>query len=88
MQGVPGVRKTTRRYPRRFADEFAASGLDVADLAEFTARWRARGGGRAVTARRARRRNRAGHRYACADGPACPSARAKFPGEHPPRWFR
>jgi hypothetical protein len=34
--------KTTRRYPRRFADEFAASGLDVADLAEFTARWRAR----------------------------------------------
>ena len=43
-----GVRKTTRRYPRRFADEFAASGLDVADLAEFTARWRAcvAGGGR------------------------------------------
>ena len=37
-----GVRKTTRRYPRRFADEFAASGLDVADLAEFTTRWRAR----------------------------------------------
>jgi excisionase family DNA binding protein len=43
-----GARKTTRRYPRRFADEFAASGLDVAELAEFTARWRARitGGGR------------------------------------------
>ena len=43
-----GATKTTRRYPRRFADEFAASGLDVADLAEFTARWRARvtGGGR------------------------------------------
>ena len=43
-----GSRKTTRRYPRRFADEFAASGLDVADLAEFTARWRTRvtGGGR------------------------------------------
>ena len=42
-----GTRKTTRRYPRRFADEFAASGLDVADLAEFTTRWRARvaGGG-------------------------------------------
>jgi excisionase family DNA binding protein len=37
-----GVRKTTRRYPRRFADEFAASGLDVADLAEFTTWWRAR----------------------------------------------
>lgn len=37
-----GTRKTTRRYPRRFADEFAASGLDVADLAEFTTRWRAR----------------------------------------------
>jgi hypothetical protein len=43
-----GSRKTTRRYPRRFADEFAASGLEVADLTEFTARWRARatGGGR------------------------------------------
>jgi excisionase family DNA binding protein len=37
-----GARKTTRRYPRRFADEFAASGLDVADLAELTTRWRAR----------------------------------------------
>ena len=37
-----GTRKTTRRYPRRFADEFAASGLDVADLAGFAARWRTR----------------------------------------------
>jgi excisionase family DNA binding protein len=37
-----GTRKTTRRFPRRFADEFAASGLDVAGLAEFAARWRAR----------------------------------------------
>jgi excisionase family DNA binding protein len=37
-----GARKTTRRFPRRFADEFAASGLDVVDLAGFAARWRAR----------------------------------------------
>jgi len=37
-----GIRKTTRRFPRRFADEFAASGLDVADLAGFAAQWRAR----------------------------------------------
>jgi hypothetical protein len=37
-----GARKTTRRYPRRFADEFAASGLEVADLAAFAAVWRAR----------------------------------------------
>ena len=37
-----GARKTTRRFPRRFADEFAASGLDTADLAAFAARWRAR----------------------------------------------
>jgi excisionase family DNA binding protein len=37
-----GTRKTTRRYPRRFADEFAASGLDTADLAAFAAAWRAR----------------------------------------------
>ena len=37
-----GTRKTTRRYPRRFADDFAASGLDVADLAAFAAQWRAR----------------------------------------------
>jgi len=35
-----GARRTTRRYPRRFADEFAASGLDVAELAEFAAVWR------------------------------------------------
>jgi len=37
-----GAFKTTRRYPRRFAEEFAASGLDVADLAAFAAAWRAR----------------------------------------------
>jgi len=37
-----GTRKTTRRYPRRFAEEFAASGLDTADLAAFAAAWRAR----------------------------------------------
>jgi excisionase family DNA binding protein len=37
-----GARKTTRRYPRRFAEEFAASGLEVADLATFAADWRAR----------------------------------------------
>jgi len=37
-----GARKTTRRYPRRFADEFAASGLDATDLAAFAAAWRAR----------------------------------------------
>jgi hypothetical protein len=37
-----GSRKTTRRYPRRFADDFAASGLDVADLAALAAAWRAR----------------------------------------------
>jgi excisionase family DNA binding protein len=37
-----GTRKTTRRYPKRFADDFAASGLDVADLAAFAAAWRAR----------------------------------------------
>ena len=37
-----GSRKTTRRYPRRFADDFAASGQDVSDLAEFATRWRAR----------------------------------------------
>ena len=36
-----GSRKTTRRYPRRFADDFAASGQDTSDLAEFAARWRA-----------------------------------------------
>ena len=37
-----GARKTTRRYPRRFAEEFAASGLEVTDLAAFAAAWRAR----------------------------------------------
>jgi len=37
-----GARKTTRRFPRQFADEQAASGLGLADLAEFTAWWRAR----------------------------------------------
>ena len=37
-----GARKTTRRYPRRFAEEFAASGLEVADLAGFAAAGRAR----------------------------------------------
>ena len=37
-----GTRKTTRRFPRRFADEFTASGLDVADLAAFAAALRAR----------------------------------------------
>jgi excisionase family DNA binding protein len=37
-----GARKTARRYPRRFAEEFAASGLEVADLAAFAAAWRAR----------------------------------------------
>ena len=37
-----GARKTTRRYPRRFAEEFAASGLDTADLAAFAAAWLSR----------------------------------------------
>jgi excisionase family DNA binding protein len=37
-----GARKTTRRFPRRFADDFAASGLEVADLAAFATAWRAR----------------------------------------------
>ena len=43
-----GKKKTTRRFPARFANDFAASGLDVADLAGFADRWRARvaGGGR------------------------------------------
>jgi excisionase family DNA binding protein len=36
------ARKTTRRYPRRFAKDFAASGLEVTDLAAFAAAWRAR----------------------------------------------
>lgn len=42
-----GARKTTRRFPRRFADDFAASGTDVADLAGFAERWRARVAGAA-----------------------------------------
>ena len=37
-----GTRKTTRRFLRRFADEFAASGLDTADLAAFADQWQAR----------------------------------------------
>ena len=37
-----GTRKTTRRFPRRFADDFAASSLDAADLAVFAAQWRVR----------------------------------------------
>jgi excisionase family DNA binding protein len=37
-----GARKTTRRFPRRFADDFAASGLDTDSLAGFAAAWRAR----------------------------------------------
>ena len=37
-----GKTKTTRRYPRRFADDFAARGQGVSDLAEFAAGWRAR----------------------------------------------
>ena len=36
-----GTRKTTRRFPRRFADDFAASGLDATGLAGFATRWRA-----------------------------------------------
>jgi excisionase family DNA binding protein len=37
-----GATQTTRRFPRRFADDFAASGTDAADLAGFAERWRAR----------------------------------------------
>ena len=37
-----GAKQTTRRFPRRFADDFAASGTDAADLAGFAERWRAR----------------------------------------------
>jgi hypothetical protein len=37
-----GKTKTTRRYPRRFADDFAASGQGTSGLAEFAAGWRAR----------------------------------------------
>ena len=36
-----GARQTTRRFPRRFADDFAASGTGAADLAGFAIRWRA-----------------------------------------------
>jgi excisionase family DNA binding protein len=42
-----GATQTTRRFPRRFADDFAASGADAADLAGFAARWRARVAGAA-----------------------------------------
>jgi excisionase family DNA binding protein len=42
-----GARQTTRRFPRRFADDFAASGTDAADLAGFAERWRARAAGAA-----------------------------------------
>ncbi|MBO0802868.1 MAG: helix-turn-helix domain-containing protein [Nocardiopsaceae bacterium] len=37
-----GNRRTTRRFPRRFADDFEASGTGTADLAGFAARWRDR----------------------------------------------
>lgn len=40
-----GATQTTRRFPRRFADDFAASGTDAADLAGFAERWRARAAG-------------------------------------------
>jgi hypothetical protein len=33
--------KTVRRFPRAYADAFVASGVDLAELAEFTARWQA-----------------------------------------------
>jgi excisionase family DNA binding protein len=36
-----GKKKTTRRFPTRFANDFAASGLGVTDLARFAAQWRA-----------------------------------------------
>ena len=53
-----GTRKTTRRYPRRFAEEFAASGLEVADLAAFAAAVAGAGHrARTVTARQPRHRN-------------------------------
>jgi excisionase family DNA binding protein len=42
-----GATQTTRRFPRRFADDFAVSGTDVADLAGFAERWRARVAGAA-----------------------------------------
>lgn len=37
-----GARQVTRRFPRRFADDFAASGAGAADLAGFAEQWRAR----------------------------------------------
>jgi excisionase family DNA binding protein len=37
-----GAKQVTRRFPRRFADDFAASGTGAADLARFAERWRAR----------------------------------------------
>jgi excisionase family DNA binding protein len=40
-----GATQVTRRFPRRFADDFAASGTGAADLARFAERWRARAGG-------------------------------------------
>jgi len=39
---APPAARTARRFPRRFADDFAASGLDLADLAAFADAWRAR----------------------------------------------
>jgi excisionase family DNA binding protein len=40
-----GATQVTRRFPRRFADDFAASGTGAADLAGFAERWRARAAG-------------------------------------------
>ena len=40
-----GAKQTTRRFPRRFADDFAASGAGTADLAGFAEWWRARTAG-------------------------------------------
>jgi excisionase family DNA binding protein len=40
-----GARQVTRRFPRQFADDFAVSGVDTADLAGFAERWRARAAG-------------------------------------------
>jgi hypothetical protein len=39
---VPRRPEDDSPVPRRFADDFAASGLDTADLAVFAAAWRAR----------------------------------------------
>lgn len=36
------AKQTTRRFPRRFADDFAASGMGVTDLAGFARAWRDR----------------------------------------------